>query len=168
MYRIGDKVLYSTIGVMEIVDIADQTVGDVTKKYYVMKEYASPSTSLTYVPLDNEALVANIKPLLSKDELVEAVKASETAEPIEWIEDNRARSECYKKILASLDRVKIMVMIDTIAATGKRREEEGKKNYIADETTMKKAEKLISTEFSLVFGMSENEVTEFIRECKNT
>lgn len=163
MYKIGDKVLYSTVGVMEIVDITDQTVGDVTRSYYVMKEYASLSTSLTYVPLDNEQLVSNIKPLLTKDELIAVVKEARVSEPIEWIEDNRARSENYKKILASLDRVKIMVMIDTVAATGKRREEEGKKNYIADETSMKKAEKLIATEFSLVLGIPESEVAEFIK-----
>ena len=166
MYVIGDKVLYSSIGVMEIVDVTEQTFGDVTKTYYVMKEYASPSTSLTYVPIDNELLLANIKPLLTKDELSDVVRSSRTAEPLEWIEDNRARAEYYKKILASLDRVKILVMIDTVIATGKRREAEGKKNYIADETTMKKAEKLVNTEFSLVLGIPECEVKEFIESVK--
>lgn len=166
MYAVGDKVLYSSIGVMEIVDIVDMTVADETKKYYVMKEYASMSTSLTYVPLDNEILISNIKPILKKDEVVDVIRAAKSAEPIEWIEDNRARSENYKKILASLDRVRIMAMIDTIAATGRRREEEGKKNYIADETSMKKAEKLISTEFSLALGISESEVSEFIENVK--
>ena len=162
MYAIGDKVLYSSIGVMEIVDITDQTLGDITRKYYVMKEYASPSTSLTYVPLDNEALVANIRPLLTKDELIEVVKESRIAPPIEWIEDNRARSENYKRILASLDRVKIISMIGTIIETGKKRESEGKKNYIADEGSMRKAEKLINTEFSLVLGIPESEIADYI------
>ena len=162
MYEIGDKVLYSTLGVMEIVDIADQTIGDVTKKYYVLKEYASLSSSLTYIPADNEQLIAGIKPLLTKDEVIDVIKAAKMAPPLEWIEDNRARSEYYKKILASLDRVKIMVMISTVIETGKRREAEGKKNYIADETSMKKGEKLITTEFSLVIGIPESEVKDFI------
>lgn len=162
MYEIGDKVLYSTLGVMEIVDIADQTIGDVTKKYYVLKEYASLSSSLTYIPADNEQLLAGIKPLLTKDEVIDVIKAAKMAPPLEWIEDNRARSEYYKKILASLDRVKIMVMISTVIETGKRREAEGKKNYIADETSMKKGEKLITTEFSLVIGIPESEVKDFI------
>ena len=166
MYAIGDKVLYSTIGVMEIVDIADQTIGDVSKTYYVMKEYASLSTSLTYVPIDNEFLLSNIKPLLTKDELYEVIKAAKVAEPIEWIEDNRARAENYKKILASLDRVRIMSMIDTVIATGIRREAEGQKNYIADETSMMKGQKLISVEFSLVLGIPENEVWSFIESYK--
>ena len=162
MYEIGDKVLYSTLGVMEIVDIADQTIGDVTKKYYVLKEYASLSSSLTYIPADNEQLIAGIKPLLTKDEVIDVIKAAKMAPPLEWIEDNRARSEYYKKILASLDRVKIRVMISTVIETGKRREAEGKKNYIADETSMKKGEKLITTEFSLVIGIPESEVKDFI------
>ena len=38
MYGIGDKVVYGALGVMEITDITDQTVGDVTRRYYVLKE----------------------------------------------------------------------------------------------------------------------------------
>ena len=163
MYGIGDNVVYGAQGVMKIVDITEQELGDTTRRYYVMKEYASASTSLTYVPLDNELLLSNIKPLLTKQELIEVVKAARDAEPLEWVEDNRARSEGYKKILASLDRVKIMLMIESVIATGKKRESEGKKNYIADETCMKKAEKLINTEFSLVLGIAESEVCDYIK-----
>ena len=56
--------------------------------------------------------------------------------PLEWIEDNRARSESYKKILSSSDRALMIAMIETVYRTGLRREEEGKKNYIADENIM--------------------------------
>ena len=163
MYGIGDKVVYGALGVMEIIDITNQTVGDVTRAYYVMKEYASNSPSLTYVPTDNEALTSQMKPLLTMDEIIAVVKAAKNSPPLEWIEDNRARSEAYKKILATADRVKILCMIDSVYKTGIRREEEGKKNYIADENSMKKAEKLINTEFSLVLGISESEVPEFIK-----
>ena len=38
MYSIGEKVVYGAMGVMEIVDLAEQTIGDVARKYYVMKE----------------------------------------------------------------------------------------------------------------------------------
>ena len=40
---------------------------------------------------------------------------------------------------------------------------EGKKNYIADENSMHRAEKLIATEFSLVLGIPESEVADFIK-----
>ena len=166
MYRIGDKVVYGAFGVMEIVDITNQTVGDVTRAYYVMKEYASHSPSLIYVPADNEDLVLQMKPLLTKDEIVDAVRTAKNAEPLEWIEDNRARSEAYKKILGTADRVKMLCMIDAVQKTGVRREAEGKKNYIADENSMKRAEKIISTEFSLVLGIPEGDVADFIKNVK--
>ena len=164
MYRVGDRVVYSSLGVMEIVDITDQTVGDVTRKYYVLKEFASYSSSLTYVPLDNEELVSQMKPLLTKDEIFDTVRAAKECPPIEWVEDNRARSEMYKKIVASGDRVRMLAMISSINETGKRREEEGKKNYIADETSMKRAEKIIYSEFALVLGIPESEIPAFIEK----
>ena len=57
MYGIGDRVVYGAFGVMEIVDVVEQTFGGEAKKYYVMREYSSQSSSLTYVPLDNELLL---------------------------------------------------------------------------------------------------------------
>lgn len=163
MYGIGDKIVYGAQGVMEIVDITDQTVGDITRKYYVLKEYASPSSSLTYVPLDNEALVSQLQPLLTKNEIIDAVRTAKNSPPLEWVEENRARSEMYKRILATADRAKMLSMIRSVYETGIRREEEGKKNYIADENIMKKAQKMINAEFSLVLGISEEEVAEFIK-----
>lgn len=164
MYGIGEKVIYGAQGVMEITDIVDQTVGDITRKYYVMREYASPTSSLTYVPVDNEALVLQLKPLLTRDEIMDVIKKANGTQ-LEWIEENRARSESYKRILASADRVNILAMIQMVRKTGVRREEEGKKNYIADENIMRKAEKMINAEFSLVLGIPEDDVKEFIEKA---
>jgi CarD family transcriptional regulator len=162
MYGIGDNVVYGAQGVMKIVDITEQELGDTTRRYYVMKEYASVSPSLTYVPFDNELLTSQMQPLLTKDEIIAAVKAANAMGTLEWIEENRARSESYKRILASADRVMMLVMIRSVYLTGKRREEEGKKNYVADENIMKKAEKYINVEFSLVLGIPESDVPAFI------
>lgn len=166
MYKIGEKVLYGAFGVMEIVDITNQVIGDITKTYYVMKEYSSPSSSLTYVPVDSEVLIAQMKPLLTKDEIIKTVIAARSAPPIEWIEDNRARAEFYKKMLSSADRVQLLTMIDTVYRTGLKREEEGKKNYVADENSMYRAQKIINSEFSLVLGIPESEVPEFIANVR--
>ena len=162
MYGIGDRIVYGAQGVMEIVDITEQELGDSARKYYVMKEYASASPSLTYVPFDNELLIAQMQPLLTKDEIVAAVKAANAMGELEWIEENRARSESYKRILASADRVMMLAMIRSVYITGKRREEEGKKNYVADENVMRKAEKHINVEFALVLGIPESDVPAFI------
>lgn len=166
MYAIGERLLYGTLGVVEIVDIVEQVVGDETKKYYVLKEYVSPNSSLTYLPLDNEQLLANLKPLLTREEIESVIKDAKNSPPLEWIDDNRARADYYKKVLASLDRTKMMVMIDTVIETGKKREKQGKKNFIADENSMRRAEKLLATEFALVLGISEADVPAFIKKCR--
>ena len=164
MYVIGDRVVYGAFGVMEIIDITEQSFGDVTKQYYVLKEYAAQSSSLTYVPLDNELLVSQMKPLLTEEEIVDVIRLAKASVPLEWVEDNRARSEKYKKILSTSDRVLLLAMIETVYRTGVKREAEGKKNYIADENSMNRAIRLISTEFALVLGIPESEVPDFIRK----
>ena len=100
MYGIGDRVVYGAFGVMEIVDIVEQSFGDVTKQYYVMKEFSSPSNSLTYVPLDNAVLTEQMKPLLTKEEILDVIRTAKHSPLLDWIDDNRARSEYYKKLLA--------------------------------------------------------------------
>ena len=166
MYAIGERVMYATLGVVEIVDVVEQLGGDEMKKYYVLKEYASPNSSLTYLPLDNEQLLANLKPLLTREEIETAIRTAKDSPPLEWIEDNRVRADYYKKVLASLDRTKMLVLIDTVIETGKKREKQGKKNFIADENSMRKAEKLLTTEFALVLGIPESEVHAFIKKCR--
>ena len=163
MYSIGEKIVYGAMGVMEIVDITEQTIGDVARKYYVMKEYTSPTASLTYVPVDNEMLTSQLKPLLTREEIVATIREAKATQPIAWIEENRARSEAYKRILATADRVQLLAMIRMVYETGLRREAEGKKNFIADENIMRKAQKNITAEFSLVLGIPESEVFEFIK-----
>ena len=163
MYGIGDKVVYGAFGVMDIVDITEQEIGDEKKRYYVLKEYAATSSSLTYVPVDSEAVVAQMHPLLTKDEIHEVIAEAKREPLLDWIEDNRARSEFYKRLLSTADRVRLLRMIETVYRTGLRRESEGKKNYIADENSMHRARKLIATEFSLVLGIPESEVEEYIK-----
>ena len=166
MYGIGDRVVYGAFGVMEIVDIVEQSFGDVTKQYYVMKEFSSPSNSLTYVPLDNAVLTEQMKPLLTKEEILDVIRTAKHSPLLDWIDDNRARSEYYKKLLGTSDRLKLLSMIDTVKQTGVRREAEGKKNYIADENSMHRAQKLIATEFALVLGIPESEVSDFIKSIE--
>jgi CarD family transcriptional regulator len=166
MYSIGEKVVYGAMGVMEIVDITEQTVGELARKYYVLKEYASPSASLTYVPVDNAALTSQLQPLLTVDQITEAIRLAKTTQPIAWVEENRARSEMYKRILATADRAQMLAMIRLVYETGIRREAEGKKNFIADENVMRRAQKNIATEFSLVLGIPESEIFEYIKNVK--
>ena len=69
MRNIGEYVLYGAAGVMTIVDIREESIGDISRSYYVLRSASSRTDSLTFVPADNEKLVGAMRPLLTADEL---------------------------------------------------------------------------------------------------
>ena len=164
MHEIGDKIIYGSSGVMEIVDIREEAIGDVAKKYYILKELNTTSDSQTFVPMDNKKLVETMRPLLTKDEVMELIARAKSIPEVEWQRDNRVRSERFRSIIASGDREGIIALIKTVYENGLRRNESGKKNYLTDEIFMHKAEKLLYAEFSVVLGIPECEVQKFIEE----
>ena len=158
MYAVGDKLLYGTLGIIEICEITDQTVGDVTKKYYVLKEYGSIMSSYTYVPCDNEQLTSQMRPLLTRKEAEHLISIKDKVEPLEWDDDPRRRADHYKSIVASGDREGMIAMIKSIQLMGKKRVDDGKKNYIADENSMKRVYKLLMTELSIALGIPDDQL----------
>lgn len=164
MHKIGDNIIYGANGVMTIVDIREESIGDVSRSYYVLRPITTRSDSLTFVPTDNEKLVSSMYPLLTKDEILTLLHEAKDAPPIDWVKENRARQEHFKKIMESGDRLKMFAMIHAINESGKRREAEGKKNFLSDEGSRQKAEKLLYSEFSIVLGIHEDEVAEFIEK----
>ena len=167
MRKIGEKVVYCSYGVMEIVDVREERFLDAVKKYYVLEPAGLRSASQTFVPVDNELLVSKMRPLLTKEEAVELIKNMDKIPDADWVDDNRARAEHFKAIVETGDREKMIGMIKLVTKTGKRREAEGKKNYLADENVMHKAQKLLYSELSIVLSIDESEIPDFIESEKN-
>lgn len=163
MYKIGDKIMYGASGVMTIVDIRDESFGDVTRSYYVLRPTLAKSESLTFVPTENEKLVEAMRPLLTKDEIMSLIHSANDLPPIDWVKENRARQEYFKKIMESGDRARIVSMIRAINESGLRREAEGKKNFLTDENAKAKAEKLLHSEIAVVFDISEEEAKALVK-----
>lgn len=164
MHKIGDYVVYGGNGVMSIVDIREECFGNCPRCYYILRDVNSNSASLTYVPVDNEALVAQMRSLLTKDEIFSVIRSVKDLGDCEWAKDSRSRAEIFKKITESGDRGSIIAMIRTIYNAGLVRESEGKKNFISDENAMIKAKKLLVSEFSLVLEITEEETLEFLKK----
>ena len=165
MHKIGDLVVYGAFGVMTVVDIRDESIGDLVRSYYVLRPTLSNNEYLTFVPTENEQLVSAMRPLLTKDEIMSLLHSAKELPPIDWVNENRARQEYFTRIMESGDRAKMISMIRAINENGQRREAEGKKNFIADENVMRKAQKNITTEFSLVTGIPESEIFEYIKNA---
>ena len=162
MYKIGDNVVYGSNGVMTVVDVRDESFGDAVRKYYVLHPYGSGSESLVFVPVDNEKLLAIMSPLLSREEYISIFRSVRSLPDCEWGKDGRSRTEIFKSILDSCDRAKIISMIRTIYKMGEKRALEGKKNFVSDENALRKAERILTVEISLVFGIDESEVKDTV------
>lgn len=164
MHCVGEKIVYGSNGIMEIVDIREESMGDTPRKYYVLKDLRSNFSSQTFVPVDNEKLVGTMRPLLTRDEIMDIISRIKIIPEAEWQPDNRVRTEKFRSVIESADTEGIIAVIKAIYASGIKRQAEGKKNYLADENLMRKAERMLYEEFSMVLDIPENEVRNFIAE----
>ena len=157
-YNIGDVVVYGSVGLCDVVDLKREEVGGVEYEYYVLAEHFSRGTSLTYVPTANERLVSNMRPLMAYSEAVALIESIPSIEPIEWMPDNRRRTEYFKAILDSGNKPLMVGMIKAIILMGKERERIGKKNFMTDENTLAKAKRLLLSELSVATATPECEL----------
>ena len=163
MHKIGDNLLYGSNGVMCVVDIRDEQIGDTSRSYYVLRSAFGKSESLVFVPTDNDRLASLMHPILTSGEAEALLSLPIDTSVIEWNDNSRARTEYFKRIIESGDRARILAMIRGIHESGLRREMQGKKNFLSDETVRQKAEKLLASELSIVLALSEDEALALIK-----
>ena len=157
MYSIGDKIMYGASGVMTVIDIRDEAIGDISHSYYVLRPTLARTDSFTFVPVNNERLVAMMRPLLSKEDINVLLSAAKDIPSVDWVPENRARQEYYKKLIESGELASMIAMIHRVIDCGRLREAEGKKNFLSDENAKAKAERLITSEIAVVLEIPEDE-----------
>lgn len=161
MLKIGEKVLYGSAGACTITDICTKKFGDAgEREYYVLVPVHDSRTTL-YVPVDNEALQAKMKKLLSAEELEELIQSMPKEEPV-WIVDEKTRQEKYKAMLKSGDRRDLISITKAMYSHRKKMLSMGRKLHMADEKLFREAEKLLCDEFAVVLDINPSEVMPFI------
>ena len=161
--RIGDRILYGALGVMEIVDIVSEGSFDNQKTYYVLKDIYSSAHAKTYVPTDNERLSMQMYPLLDKNQLLLLLDGAGAACTSVWSENNRERMEEYRAVMESGDRTALISLIKSVEQMGRMRSEIGKKNYISDEDAKRRALRLLSLEAATVLSIPLDEAESLIK-----
>ena len=162
MRCVGEKIVYGGVGLMEIVDVREESFADVPRKYYVLREVSSSSDSQTFVPVDNQRLTSSMYPILTKEEACSLLSRISSIRCLEWHNDNRIRAEKFKAIIDSGNREGLLSLIKTVHEANSCRRKEGKKKSLADENALRKAEKLLYSELAEVLDITEAEVAEMI------
>ena len=161
MLETGQLVLYGIHGVCRITGTQLQKVDRKMVEYYVLAP-VEQATSCFYVPVNNEAAVSKLRPLLTADEL-KALLACEEVKQDCWIAEENQRRLRYKEWIGSGDRVALIRIVRTLNRH-RQQLKEGKKFHVSDENFLRDALKLLSAEISTVLDIPADQVGVYLTE----
>lgn len=165
MFQTGDRVLYASHGACTILGIESMRFGKNRARYYCLQPLEQPD-SRYYVPVENEAAAAKLSPLMTKEALLDLLHSRDVRQN-NWIADENQRKLRYRELISSGDRAALLNMIYCLHRHKEAQRQAGKKFHQCDDGFLHDAQKLLNSEFSLVFGLEPARVDEFILEHLN-
>lgn len=161
MLKKGDYVNYAAQGICQIEDIRTMKFGSQSGRhqYYQLRPLEQDHTQV-YVPVDNEKLVEQMRPILSPAEIDETI-VSVKHEAMPWVPDRKQRSVQFQEILTRRDERELLMMVSCLYLKSK---ETAKGLSATDAQALKRAEDIIQREFSFALGISPQSVGQYIRE----
>lgn len=154
MFEIGSYVSYRAEGVCVISDIREERFGTLgeTVKYYILSPLGDEKSTV-FVPMNNDALMSLMRPLLSAEEIL-ALVAELREERLEWIEESRLRNMKFREILSMGERRDLIVLINTVAEHNEMITALGKKVGSTDENALYRAKTMLFEEFSMTTDLA--------------
>ena len=162
MLQIGSQVVYGIHGVCCIVDVEVRRVDRKKVEYFVLEPREQPGTRY-YVPTQNQVALSKLRPMLTRDEL-EALLVSEQTHRESWIADENQRKQHYRELINSGDRAALIGMIRMLHEHKESQLAAGRRFHLCDENFLRDAQKLLTSEFSLVLGIPQKEVADYIEK----
>ncbi|MBQ7229902.1 MAG: hypothetical protein IJX04_03275 [Oscillospiraceae bacterium] len=130
---------------------------------YLVLEPLAQNESRYYVPTANPAAMAKLREVLSAADL-KALLVSEEIRQDCWIADENQRKQYYRDLTSNGDRVSILKMTHCLYRYKEAQLAAGRKFHLCDDNFLRDAEKLLSSEISLVLEKTPEEAREYLRE----
>lgn len=156
----GSTVLYGSHGVCRVTGTASKSFGGQEALYYVLEPVYNDDATI-FVPVDNPALSAKMRRVLTEEEVRTMIREMPEEEPIQ-LGDTVQRRQICGEILRSGDRRRLVQLIKTLHVRQQARREQRKKPCAQDERIMKEAEKLLYEEFAYALNIRRDQVLPFI------
>lgn len=161
MPKINDYVNYGMQGICKIEDFRPMKFRfDCCKQDYYILKPVHQETARIFVPARNQELVKKMRPILSSeaiDEIILSVKKHN----LPWIDDQKQRAAKFKDILSRRDERELLQLASCLYLKSK---DSTKGLCSSDAQILKKAEAIISQEFSFSLNISAQKVGIYIRE----
>lgn len=162
MYQCGECVIYGVHGVCRVMGKEKQLVNRKRVEYLVL-EPLGHGESRFYLPTANETAMGKLRPVLSRDALMELLDSGEIRDGC-WIQEENLRKQYYRDLIGSGDRMALLKMVHTLYGYRATQFSIGKKFHLCDENFLRDAEKLLASEISLVLEKSPEDARNYLRE----
>lgn len=161
MYQIGAYFLYGIHGVCQMTGTEERKVDGRSVFYYVL-EPIDNSDSKFLVPQHNAKALAKLRPVLDRDEL-DVLLGSQDVREDGWIEDENQRKLYYRELIHSGDRTALLRMVHSLHQHKLQQEAAGRKLHQCDDNFLRDAQRLLSSELSLVLDIPHDQVAEYVK-----
>ena len=166
MITVGDVVHYGMDGVCVVTDIVEKKLGGQMRRFFELHPYFRKNIVI-FLPVDNELLLSRVRPVLTREEVLTAVREINEVESI-WVEPDAVRKEAYQQIIHGGEHRQLISLVKTLYERKQLMQEDGPKLRSADTVFLKDAERLINEEFAYVLGIDPASVPKTIQnELKN-
>lgn len=159
LFKVDDYIMYGMTGVCKVLDITNEKfTNGIKREYYVLSPIYSNNTVIK-IPVDNEKVP--MRKLLSKINVISLINDIPNMDTL-WIDNEKTRSEQFKKILRNGKCEELIKLIRSIYDNKEYVKSIGKKTHQADDNIMKEAERLLNEEFATILDISPDEVSSYI------
>lgn len=160
MYETGQQVLYGIHGICRIIGVESMRFSKERARYYVLQPIDQPDARY-YVPVSKPEAVAKMRPLMTREALMDLLHSDAVRENV-WIAEENQRKLRYRELITSGSRLELLQMIHSLYRHKKEQQLLGRKFHQCDEGFLHDAKKILNAEFSLVFGLEPGQVGDFI------
>lgn len=161
MYQSGAYVLYGIHGVCRVVGTEKQLINRKRTEFLVLEPLAQ-NESRFYLPTQNPTAMGKLKAVLSREEMLELLSSEQIREDC-WIREENQRKQYYRDLISSGDRTALLQMVSSLYRYKDEQMAAGRKFHQCDDNFLRDAEKLLSSEISLVMDFSPEEARDYLR-----
>lgn len=160
MFKIGEFVIYGTVGVCQISDISQQDFSGNERKYYLLSPVYDKDTTI-YAPVDSAKV--NMREIMSRQDAERFVAHLPSVKSRSYIND-KERTQVYKDILSSGNCVNLASMIKEISCSRQQRMDNKKTLSEREQTGIKNAKKLLYGELAAALKIVPEQVPDYIND----
>ena len=162
MFGTGSFVVYGIHGVCRVIGREKQMV-DHKRAEYLVLEPIGQNESRFYLPTANPAAMAKLREVLSRRQMEELIASQDVRRDC-WISDENLRKQHYRDLISNGDRVSLLQMVSSLYRYKAAQSAAGRKFHQCDENFLRDAEKLLSSEISLVLELTPEQARDYLRE----